>query len=403
MNTAHLVNAEKSAYASKASTENPWVGMDVGGANIKVAHSSGWSNSCVFPMWKQSENLSQSVASLLGPCPAFRGVAVTMTGELADCFATRAEGVAVILEQITSIIPASMVRVYDVQGNWRTVSQAAREPWQVAASNWHALARMIAVKDQPPDGQVCPGQLLIDVGSTTTDIIPILGGKIAIEDQTDSQRLQSGALVYSGVERSNVVGILHELPLFGSKCPVINEPFATTLDVYLWLRHFEDQPDRRDTADNQSATREAARFRLARLVGEDGSTLTDSDIDAIANAVFQSQALAISNGIRKMLARLDACQASAAGLPLARKVKIASKKKPSKPIDTDARDKAGPRVIYSGHGDFLIDSALKKADWVGNSTRLSTILGKSLSRCAPAYSVAVLASEELGDLLMRLD
>jgi probable H4MPT-linked C1 transfer pathway protein len=210
-----------------------------------------------------------------------------MTGELADCFATRAEGVAVILEQITSVIPASMVRVYDVQGQWRTVTQAAREPWQVAASNWHALARMIAAKGRLSVERPPRAQLLIDVGSTTTDIIPIFEGSIAIDDQTDSQRLQSGALVYTGFERSNVAGIVQGLPLFGSQCPVINELFATTLDVYLWLRHIPDQPDRKDTADNRSATREAARYRLARLVGEDGSTLTDSDVDAIAESVFQ--------------------------------------------------------------------------------------------------------------------
>jgi probable H4MPT-linked C1 transfer pathway protein len=388
----------ESPYTTEAATENPWVGMDIGGANIKAAHSTGWSNSSRFPMWKQPQNLSKGVAELIGSCPAFRGVAVTMTGEMADCFATRAEGVAVILDQITSVIPASMVRVYDVQGQWRTVTQAAREPWQVASSNWHALARMIASEKRFSEAGDQQAQLLIDVGSTTTDIIPILEGSIAIDDQTDSQRLQSGALVYTGFERSNVAGIVQELPLFGSGCPVINELFATTLDVYLWLRHIPDQPDRRDTADNRSATREAARYRLARLVGEDGSTLADSDVEAIANAVFNAQAAAIAGGIRKMLDRL-AIRQDAAEKPLqARRAKTTVKKAklPQRKLNDQAEcNEPGTRVIFSGHGDVLIDLALKKAGWTGPSTRLSETLGPTLSRCAPAYSVAVLASQEL--------
>lgn len=378
-----------------AASPNPWVGMDIGGANIKVAHSSGWSESCCFPMWKQSRTLAQSIARLLDSSPAFGGVAVTMTGELADCFATRAEGVAIILEQVTSVIPASMVRVYDVQGNWRTVTQAARDPWLVAASNWHALARMVAAKESLPHGQVKKAQLLIDVGSTTTDIVPIFDGKIAIDDHTDSQRLQSGALVYTGLERSNVAGILQELPLYGGTCPVINELFATTLDVYLWLRHIEDQPDRRDTADSQIATREAARFRLARLVGEDGSTLADADIEAIANAVFHSQASAIAGGIRKMLERLGANADPTIKQMPAKKGKATPKKLPGNSNDGGKFDASAVQVIFSGHGDFLIDLALQKAGWTGTSTRLSATLGHTLSRCAPAYSVAVLASQEL--------
>jgi (4-(4-[2-(gamma-L-glutamylamino)ethyl]phenoxymethyl)furan-2-yl)methanamine synthase len=255
------------------SNASPWVGLDIGGANLKAAHSLGWSRSCVFPMWKEHRNLAISIAKLLDDCPAFCGVAVTMTGELADCFATRAQGVAMILEQITSVLPASLVRVYRLDGSWVTTSQAARDPWNVAAANWHALAKFATRFTG-----VNPS-LLIDVGSTTTDIIPIDNASVRLEARTDSQRLQAGALVYTGVERSNIAGIVNHLTLFKKNCPVINELFATSRDVYLWLGFLEDEPNNCDTADNHPATRNFARYRLARSVGEDGSTLTDSDLD----------------------------------------------------------------------------------------------------------------------------
>ena len=292
-----------------------------------------------------------------------------MTGELADCFATRAEGVAVILEQLTSILPASMVKVYCVDGTWKTVTQSARDPWSVAASNWHGLARF-AIRFV--GAKSC---LLFDTGSTTTDLIPIRDNKILLEARTDSQRLQAGALVYTGVERSNVAGIIPEVTLFGCSCPVMNEQFATTRDVYMWLGKLDDNPDCRETADNQPATREAARYRLARIVGEDGSTLADSDIDGIASQIANAQTQLIALAFSKVAANSAYKQSGRT-------------KKASTGLHVFEC------VVISGHGDFLIESALAACGWKGQRIHLQQSLGLELSRCATAYAISVLASEE---------
>ena len=335
-------------------------------------------------MWQKWQSLAISVAKLLDDCPAFVGVAVTMTGELADCFSTRDEGVAVILEQLTSILPASMVRIYSVDGSWKTVSQSARDPWSVAASNWHGLARF-AIRFV--GAKSC---LLFDTGSTTTDLIPIGDGQILTDARTDSQRLQSGGLVYSGVERSNVAGIVSEVSLYGSLCPVINEQFATMKDVYLWLRELEDEPECRDTADGKPATREAARYRLARIVGEDGSTLADSDIDRMAEQIAAAQTKLVARAFTKIAANC-------------RKIPASTKKKPA--TRSVAMSEPGAHVfgcvVLSGHGDFLIEAALAACGWDGERIRLKEILGNDLSRCAPAFAIATLAAEELGERLQN--
>ncbi|MEQ1827480.1 MAG: hydantoinase/oxoprolinase family protein [Pirellula sp.] len=356
--------------------KDPWIGIDIGGANLKAAHSSGWTNSCTFPMWKQYRSLAISIATLLADAPAFCGVAVTMTGELADCFATRAEGVAVILEQVTSVLPSAMVRVYCVDGSWLSVAQAARKPWDVAASNWHGLARFA---QRFATSDAC---MLIDVGSTTTDIIPLTRKGIAMQVRTDSQRLQSGSLVYTGVERSNTVGIVRELTLHEQSCPVMNELFATALDVYVWLGLAPESPNNRDTADQQPATMAGARHRLARMVGEDGSTLTDRDIDLIANQIYQAQASMIAKGIQQV----------ASIFPQGVQGKRPSKKSTSYTGRMVDEIKC---ILTSGHGDYLIETALKQLQWEGITVKLRGTLGPSLSRCAPAYAIAVLASEEL--------
>ena len=332
-------------------------------------------------MWQDWQSLAISVAKLLDACPAFVGVAVTMTGELADCFTTRAEGVAVILEQLTSILPASMVRIYCVDGTWKTVSQSARDPWSVAASNWHGLARF-AIRFV--GGKSC---LLFDTGSTTTDLIPIGDSRILTDARTDSQRLQTGALVYTGIERSNVAGIVSEVSLYDSSCPVMNEQFATMRDVYLWLRELEDDPASRDTADGKPATREAARYRLARIVGEDGSTLADTDIDRMAEQIAAAQTKLVAKAFTKVAASCS------------KKTSSTKKKKPTARAVTTLKSSSHPFecVAISGHGDFLIEAALAECGWDGERFRLKELLGENLSRCAPAYAIATLASEELGE------
>lgn len=355
-----------------ASSDKPWLGIDVGGANIKAAHTDGWANSMAFPLWKHPKSLGVALVDLLQHSPPVHGFALTMTGELADCYATRAEGVLSILEQCTSVIPAPLVRVYCVDGKWRTTSAAGRDPWKAAASNWHALSQYIALEFPSDD------TLVVDIGSTTTDLIPIRNGRIAIDSTTDSQRLQCGALVYTGIERSNVAGICRELPLFGASCPVMNEWFASALDVHLWLGDLPEQPDCLDTADGKPASRNAARFRLARLVGEDGTTLTDEDVDAIAQHIRREQAKLIAQSMEKVWS-------------------YSSQAHPKKPShkDRNPSKKLPDRLVVCGHGPFLLEDALQSLGWNVPRVDWTKELGLQLSRCGPSYAIAMLAKRQI--------
>lgn len=337
------------------------LGIDIGGANIKLAHADGWSCSQPFAMWREWEILASTLAPLICQCPDFDSVAITMTGELADCFTTRADGVALILEQVTRIIPSPLVQVYCIDGKWRSPSQAAREPWMAAASNWHALAawaRRFLVSEHG---------IVVDIGSTTIDLIPIRKSGVATPSMTDSQRLRRGELLYTGIERSNIAGLVRSVPLFGKRCPVMNEQFATTRDAYLWLGKLPEDPEDRNTADGKPATVDGARYRLARVVGEDGSTLTDSDITAIAQAIFDKQVSMLKLGIGRVVAR---------------QVRLDGASKPT-------------CLILSGHGGFLIDTAIQDGGDFSKPVSLLNSLGPDLSRSAPAYAVATLASESV--------
>ncbi|MFN7841795.1 MAG: hydantoinase/oxoprolinase family protein [Pirellula sp.] len=360
---------------------SPWIGLDIGGANIKVAHTNGWSNHLDFPMWKHPTLLASALGELLEESPPFAGIGLTMTGELADCFQTRAEGVATILDQVTTILPAQLVRVYSVNGTWLTVGAAARSPWTVAASNWVALAKFMGVNFS--EGR----RLIVDIGSTTTDIIPISNGEIAIDAKTDSQRMQCGALVYTGVERSNVAAISRHVPLYGASCPLMNELFATSRDVHLWLGDVEDNPTCNQTADGAPATRAHARFRLARVVGEDGSTLADSDIDVIANQIRLDQATLIARGMEQVVHAAWTKNST-----------TSKKGRASKTKDGVDRQSSGAclpdLILVSGHGDFLVEDAMRILNWNMPRTNWSRCYSPELSRIGPAYAVAILGATD---------
>ncbi len=247
-----------------------WLALDIGGANLKAAHASGAILSASFPLWREPEGLAHALTKLTGSLPPFDRLAVTMTGELCDCFATKADGVAHILSAIEAAFPGIPVSVWGTDGEFHPFLYARIRWGLIAASNWLALATVAA--RLVPDAA-----LLIDVGSTTADIIPLDGGEPIPKGRTDTDRLRHGELVYAGVRRTPVCALATMLPHRGVPTGLAAELFATTHDVYLTLGELPDDPGDTSTADGRPATRERARDRLARMVCADRETFADED------------------------------------------------------------------------------------------------------------------------------
>ena len=132
------------------------LGLDIGGANIKAADEAGRTVSRSFAIWKYPERLTDELASILREFPQAERVAVTMTAELADCFATKSEGVRFILDAVEARVARTLrvrshphsesagyiepVSAWTTGGRFVSASAAASQPMLVAAANWHALA-----------------------------------------------------------------------------------------------------------------------------------------------------------------------------------------------------------------------------------------------------------------------
>src|SRR5207249_4809018 len=147
--------------------------------------------------------------SLLDDRPGKHGV--TMTAELSDLYPTRADGVRSILRACAQALPGPP-RILDVRGGFLSVDEALDRPLEVAAANWVGTARLVA--------RARRDALLIDVGSTTTDIVPIRAGEPRPAGRTDTERLLSGELVYSGVLRTPPSSLTDVVPLHGMWCRV---------------------------------------------------------------------------------------------------------------------------------------------------------------------------------------
>jgi probable H4MPT-linked C1 transfer pathway protein len=175
--------------------------------------------------------------------------------------------------------------------------EAARaRPWDVAAANWVATA--LAVADSHPDA------LLIDVGSTTADVVPIAAGRVAASGRNDLERLLAGELVYTGVLRTNLAVIAPRVPVRGGWCPVSSESFAISADVHLVLGRLAPEAYHCPTPDGRPATVEFARERIARLVCSDVDQLDADEIDAIAAFVSGEQLRQIEDAARRVQAPL---------------------------------------------------------------------------------------------------
>ena len=227
-----------------------FVGLDIGGANIKLATHDGIVRSVPFAMWKKPEQLTAELRAFAqGEFSGASMVGVTLTAELADCFNTKADGVRHIIDAVCAAFSDSFVRVWLTTGEFAEPDDAIDLPTLVAAANWHALATWA--------GRAAPAgpALLIDVGSTTTDVIPIFNGLPVSEGLSDLERLMHSELVYTGATRTPVCAVGRFIQLQGKSVPLAAELFATAMDIRLVLNELSDDPENCDTGDGRPATR----------------------------------------------------------------------------------------------------------------------------------------------------
>jgi probable H4MPT-linked C1 transfer pathway protein len=337
------------------------IGWDIGGAHLKAARvKDGRVEAAVqaaTPLWLGLDSLEIAFDALHAQLGRADHHAITMTGELCDAFPSRQEGVgglAAIAANHLSPAPSSL---YAGRAGFVDLSEAAARAADIASANWHASATLMALKLRDA--------LVIDIGSTTADLIPIVSGRVAALGYSDAERLASGELIYTGMTRSFVMGLASRAPFRGAWTALMNEYFASSAEVHRILGALPDGADKMASADGREKTVEASRARLARMIGREAHDAATAEWDGLAAWFAEAQIREITDAAYLRLSRNDV--------------------------------RATAPVIAAGIGEGVAAEVARRLrrSCVGFASLIAA--PAEASYCAPAVAVALLAAAAFAD------
>lgn len=339
------------------------IGWDIGGAHLKAARAElGRITAAVqiaCPLWQGLDRLEAAFAEAdraLGAAPLH---AVTMTGELSDIFRDRAEGISLLCGALGERL-TGRIQIYGGREGWFSPEAAPTRAGSVASANWHAAAALLARSRKDA--------LFVDMGSTTTDIIPVSGGRVAARGFSDAERLATGELLYTGASRTFVMAVARQVPFRGAWTPLMNEYFASMADVHRIRGALPDHADLHPAADSREKSAAASSARLARMIGRDVGEAEAWEWRSLADFLAEAQLRSIHDAALQVLS----------GCPLAEK----------------------DPIVAAGSGRFVVAQLAHRLGrpcekWE-SMVPAAPDLAAPVSDCAPAVAVALLLSSDQG-------
>ncbi|RLF13293.1 MAG: hypothetical protein DRJ62_00085 [Thermoprotei archaeon] len=338
------------------------VALDVGGANIKASSFTLSPNpkltsvKLYYPIWiKGVEGLAAAIRraiEMLG-CSRIEAAALTMTAELSDIFKDKREGVEAVVK--ASLEALGDLKVVTVRGNLLNPDEAAERYMEVAAANWWCVGWLASM--------LYGDCVLVDVGSTTTTITPVVGG-VAARGLNDVEKMKLGEIVYVGSLRTPISSIVRCVPLAGSWCRVASEYFANTADVNLVLGYISEGEYDVDTPDGRGRGLADCHNRISRAVCADEGMLNFNQTRLIARFVHEKLVEAVFDGLCQVLSWL---------------------------AERDLEVSVG---VAAGLGDFIASKAIER---VGLDCKLiRSLVGRENSIALTSASLAVYLAYRMG-------
>ncbi len=236
-----------------------------------------------FPAWKKKAEF-ESFLKGLNEKADFIGI--TMTAELSDVFRNKMEGIDFLLSCCETVFDRPLYLSVDKEV---LRFDEIKNPLKLAAANF--AASIYYLETEYSQG------ILLDIGSTTTDIIPFIKGEKLYEN-TDLQRLKKGQMVYTGFLRTPLSSIVKKVPINGHPVGISSEYFAITADIYNILGLLEDYTC--ETPDGRGRSIRDSYARVSRVVCADLGEITEQELVTICEHIKDRQISDIKENLEKV-------------------------------------------------------------------------------------------------------
>jgi hypothetical protein len=342
-----------------------FLALDIGGANIKASlfEVDGAfvlkSAKLHYPLWVRGvDGLSKAIehaVALLGFDPkSANSIALTMTAELSDVFRDKREGVNAVLHRASEVFKDFKVVAND--GSLLSPREAADRYMNVAAANWWCVGWLASLFEK--------NCIVVDVGSTTTTITPVVEGRVAAKGFNDVEKMALGEIIYVGALRTPISSVVPAVPISGLWCRTSSEYFANVGDVNLALGLLKEEEYDVATPDGRGKSARECHERLSRVVCGDGNMLKPLQTKLLARFVYEKVVEKVVEGVLQVLSRL-------------------------------ALEDHCPGVGFAaGLGDFIALSAIERAGLRGVSFR--DILGRDNSVALTSASLGMYLAHSMG-------
>jgi probable H4MPT-linked C1 transfer pathway protein len=272
-------------------------GVDIGGVNTKITAVDQVDGSLrvkseSFKFDKKTEMIEKIVIFIHHPDM------IVITQTISVCrrfFSSAKEGTDYIID-LTERLFGDKVRYLGLSYRLHTPAEAREHYLNVACRNWVATCYLAS-----PYLNLFENGLVLDCGTNSTDIVPVLNSTPVTLDDCDRgyTRIKTGELLWSGLYSTYLHWISNTIFLDGEEFLIKPTTRAMIFDAYVVLGIISPE----ETAINMSF--ESCVDRMLDTIGADRELLTANDAKKIAQFFVEKQREKTKMAIEKVLSGVN--------------------------------------------------------------------------------------------------